>query len=69
MCIFIAFDVGRTLPNADLSRDFMGLVVDGSMDLGTHIWHPPQIFLKGRMTSQRERAWDRDWPGDNERTL
>ena len=55
----IAFDVGRTLPNTDLSRDFMGLVVDGSMDLGTHIWHPPQIFLQGRMTSQRERAWDR----------
>ena len=23
----IAFDVGRTLPNTDLSRDFMGLVV------------------------------------------
>ena len=38
----------------------MGLVVDGSMDLGTHLWHPPQIFLQGRMTSQRERAWDRD---------
>ena len=56
---FIAFDVGRMLPNTDLSRDFMGLVVDGSMD----IWHPPQIFLQGRMTSQRERAWDRDWPG------
>ena len=59
--IFIAFDVGRTLPNTDLSRDFMGLVVDGSMDLaGTHILHPPQIFLQGRRTSQRERAWDRD---------
>ena len=66
---FIAFDVGRTLPNTDLSRDFMGLVVDGSMDLGTHIWHPLQIFLQGRMTSQRERDWDRDWPGDIERTL
>ena len=47
----------------DLSRDFMGLVVDGSMGLGTHIWHPPQIFLQGWMTSQRERAWDRYWPG------
>ena len=22
-----------------------------------------QIFLQGRLTSQRERAWDRDWPG------
>ena len=33
----------------------MGLVVDGLMDLGTHIWHPLQIFLQGRMTSQRER--------------
>ena len=31
----------------------MGLVVDGSMDLGTHIWHPPQVDA-----SQRERAWD-----------
>ena len=28
---------GRTLPNTDLSRDFIGLVMDGSMDLGTHI--------------------------------
>ena len=46
----IAFDVGRTLPNTVLSRDFF--VVDGSVDLGTHIWHPPQIFLQGRMTSQ-----------------
>ena len=46
----------------------MGLVVDGSMDLGTHIRHPPQIFLQGRMTSQRERerAWDRDLPKDKE---
>ena len=45
--IFFAFDVGSTLPNTDLSRDFMGLVVDGSMDLGTQIWHPPQIFCRG----------------------
>ena len=44
----------------------MGLVVNGSMDLGTHIWHPPPILLQGWMTSQRERAWDRDWPGDKE---
>ena len=70
----IAFNVRRTLPNTDLSRDFMGLLVDGSMDLGTHIWHPPQIFLQGRMTSQRQRAWYRDLPkdkepGDIERTL
>lgn len=28
MIIIIAFDVGRTLPNTDLSRDFMELVVD-----------------------------------------
>ena len=47
----------------------MGLVVDGSMDLGTDIWHLPQIFLQGRMTPQGERAWDRDLPGDIERTL
>ena len=46
-CFFIAFDVGRTLPNTDLSRDFMGLVVDGSMDLGTHIWHPRRFFCRG----------------------
>ena len=59
-----ALDVGRTLPNTDLSRDFMGPVVD----LGTHIWHPQQIFLQGRMTLQRERAWDRDWPGDIQHT-
>ena len=25
----------------------MGLVVDGSMDLGTYIWHPLQIFFAG----------------------
>ena len=59
----ITFDVGRTLSNMDLSRDFMGLVVDGSMDLVMPIWHPTQIFLQGWMTSQRERAWDQDWPG------
>ena len=41
----------------------MGLDMDGSMDLGTHIWHPLQIFLQGQMTSQRERAGDQDWPG------
>ena len=54
--LLIAFDVGRTLPNTDLSRDFMGLVMDGSMDLGTHIWHSPQIFFQGRMTSQRRES-------------
>ena len=32
--IIVVFDVGRTLPNKDLSRDFMELVVDGSMGLG-----------------------------------
>ena len=53
----------------------MRLVVDGQMDLGTHIWHPPLAdFFAGRMTSQRERARDRDLPkdkepGDIERTL
>ena len=41
------FHVGGTLPNTDLSLDFMGLVMDGLMDLGTHIWHPPQIFFAG----------------------
>ena len=52
----IAFGVGRTLPNTDLSRDVMGLVVGRSVDLGTHIWHPPQIFLQGRMTSQKRES-------------
>ena len=33
--IIVVFDVGGTLPNTDLSRDFMGLVVDGSLGLGT----------------------------------
>ena len=52
----------------------MGLVVDGSMNLWTHIWHPPQIFLQGRMISQREREHgieicQRTKPGDMERTL
>ena len=32
--IIIAFDIGRMLPNIDLSRDFMELVVDGLVDLG-----------------------------------
>ena len=60
----IAFDVGRTLPNTDLSRYFIGLVMDGSMDLGTLIWHPPQIFFAGvdditKRESLRSRlAWD-----------
>ena len=45
--LFIAFDVGRTLPNTDLNQDFMGLVVDGSMDLGTHIWIPHRFFCRG----------------------
>ena len=44
----------------------MGLVVDGSMDLGTHIWHPPQIVFAGADDiTKREReslgsrlAWD-----------
>ena len=62
-CIFIAFDIGRMLTNMDLSRDFMGIVMDGLMDLGTHIGHPPHIFLQGQMIPQRERVWHRDWPG------
>ena len=48
----VAFDIERMPPNTDL-----GLVVDGSMDLETKIWHPPQIFLQGQMTSQRNVAW------------
>ena len=34
------------------------------MDLRKHIRGIPRtFFLQGRMASQRERAWDRDWPG------
>ena len=54
--MIIAFDVGRMLPNTDVSQDFMGLVVGQSVDLGTHIWHPPQIFWQGRMTSQKRES-------------
>ena len=57
--ILIAFDVGRTLPNTDLSRDFMGLVM-GQWFLGRTSGIPRRFFLQGRMTSQRERAWNRD---------
>ena len=31
------------------------IAVDGWI-LVTHIWHPPQIFLQGRMTSQRRES-------------
>ena len=49
----MAFDVGRTLRNTDLSRDFMELVViDGSVGVGGS-WRG----------TQRETAWDRVWPG------
>ena len=44
-----AFDVGRTLPYTDLSRDFMELVVDQ--------------WVGGSWRGGWERAWDRDWPG------
>ena len=34
------------------------------MDLRKHIRGIPRtFFLQGRVASQRERAWDRDWPG------
>ena len=42
----------------------MGLVVDGSMDLGTHIWHPPADFFAGadditkRESLGLRLAWD-----------
>ena len=50
-----------SIPNVDLNQDFMGLVVDGSMDLGTHIWHPPQIFFcRGDDITKRDLAWDLD---------
>ena len=49
----IAFNVGRTLPNTDLSQDFMGLVMNESMDLASGIWHlasgiPRRFFCRGR---------------------
>ena len=34
----------------------MGQRCRGWMELGTHIWHPPQIFLQGQMTSQRRES-------------
>ena len=45
--IIIAFDVGRTLPNTDLSRDFMGLVV-GRWILGHTSGIPRIFFCRGR---------------------
>ena len=41
--------------NMDLSRDFMGQRCRGCMDLGTHIWHPPQIFFAGADDITKER--------------
>ena len=42
-------------PNADLSRDCMGQRCRGWMDLETHIWHPPRIFLQGRTSITKKR--------------
>ena len=47
--IIIAFDVGRTHPNTDLSRDFMVLVV-GRWIIG-RTSGIPRRFLQGRVTS------------------
>ena len=49
----IAFDVGRTLPNTDLSRDFMDL------GMGRTSGIPRRFFCRGG----GERAWDQDWSG------
>ena len=35
----------------------------GRWILGCTSGIPRRFFLQGRMTSQTERAWDRDWPG------
>ena len=43
--VVIAFDVARTLHNTDLIRDFMGLVVDGSMkSWDAHLASPAHFF-------------------------
>ena len=34
----------------------MGQRCRGCMDLGTHIWHPLQVFLQGQMTSQKRES-------------
>ena len=51
----------------------MGLVVDGSMDLGTYIWHPLQIFFAGAddMTKRESLGSRLAWAcfGDIKRTL
>ena len=52
--ILIAFDAGRTLPNTDLTRDFMDLSwVDGSWD--AHLASPADFFAGARdITKERE---------------
>ena len=56
----VTFDVGRTLPNTDLSRDFMGLVADGSMDLGTaHLASPADFFAGVDDITKRESLGSR----------
>ena len=52
--LLIAFDEGRTLPNTDLSRDFMGLVVvKGSWD--AHLASPADFFAGADdITKERE---------------
>ena len=55
--IIVVFDVGRTLPNKDLSRDFMELVVDGSMGLGRIIASFALIVSpRTRMVSPRSNS-------------
>ena len=51
----IEFDVGRTLPNTDLSGDFMGLVVawvDGSWH--AHLASPADFFAGADDITKRE---------------
>ena len=40
------FDVERT-PKADCSQDCMGQSINQRMDLGTRIWHSPQVLQGG----------------------
>ena len=63
------------LPNTDMSPHFMGLVVDGLMDLVMYVWHPPADFFAGADdVTKRENlgsrlAWEDKQPGDIECTL
>ena len=56
--MLIAFDVGRTLPNTNLSRDFF--VVDGSMESwDAHLPSPADFFARV-MASKCIVSWQQE---------